>query len=430
MSVKRPSFQFYPSDWSADIKLRSTSIAARGLWIEIMCIMHQSDSYGYFPSILAYVPIDIALPENAKHVDHLAMIERMMELNADFCSQLSRMVGSTEHEVCKCMKELARAQVFSFSADGKVFSKRMVSDEALRNIRAEAGRKGGNPAFKKNNSALPEKTALPSKPLEIPPPLAGAGDFSGDGASRIPQVQTPQALPNASAKAGALSGSLFEQPDPDIIGDPKIAFYKLEGEVPHQKLKLFVTEAGKARLQRDYPTVNADRLCNNLEFYWNTMNGMKKRPAKNVYTALSLAARKDVNEQAFRSNQSQSPRKVDENIDGFVNRFNSVTKGFTPSITLPLSFDREVLVKNALAKHPDYAYWMDVFSAIRTHVLPPNCGFDWLLKSENNWIRVKERTFEPRKSASQTGQVNANLTEVAGVGVKVSSGFGNRGGAQ
>lgn len=146
-TTKRPSFQFYPSDWSADIKLRSTSIAARGLWIEIMCIMHQSDVYGFFPSILIEMPIDKKI--DAVKNDQISMIDRMLELNKDFCSQLSRMVGSSESEVHRCMRELARAQVFSFSDDGRVFSKRMVKDENLRNVRAASGRLGGNPAFTK-----------------------------------------------------------------------------------------------------------------------------------------------------------------------------------------------------------------------------------------------------------------------------------------
>ena len=45
--MKRPWFKFYPSDWRADQALRSCSVAARGLWIECMCIMHEADPYGH-----------------------------------------------------------------------------------------------------------------------------------------------------------------------------------------------------------------------------------------------------------------------------------------------------------------------------------------------------------------------------------------------
>ena len=30
--MKRPAFQFYPSDWRKDMALQSCSVAARGLW--------------------------------------------------------------------------------------------------------------------------------------------------------------------------------------------------------------------------------------------------------------------------------------------------------------------------------------------------------------------------------------------------------------
>ena len=43
---KRPSFQFYPDDWRADNELHICSLAARGLWIEMMMIMHNATPYG------------------------------------------------------------------------------------------------------------------------------------------------------------------------------------------------------------------------------------------------------------------------------------------------------------------------------------------------------------------------------------------------
>ena len=44
--MKRPSFQFYPGDWQSDLKLRRCSAAARGVWIDILCALHDSDD-GY-----------------------------------------------------------------------------------------------------------------------------------------------------------------------------------------------------------------------------------------------------------------------------------------------------------------------------------------------------------------------------------------------
>ena len=54
--MKRPSFQFYPADWRNNAKLRRCSEAARGSWIDVLCLMHDSDEYG----VLRWPLADIA----------------------------------------------------------------------------------------------------------------------------------------------------------------------------------------------------------------------------------------------------------------------------------------------------------------------------------------------------------------------------------
>jgi hypothetical protein len=54
--LKRPSFQFYPADWRNNAKLRRCSEAARGAWIDVLCLMHDSDEYG----VLRWPLADIA----------------------------------------------------------------------------------------------------------------------------------------------------------------------------------------------------------------------------------------------------------------------------------------------------------------------------------------------------------------------------------
>lgn len=43
---KFPSFQFYPGDWMKDPKLGLCSPATRGIWIDCLCAMHESDPRG------------------------------------------------------------------------------------------------------------------------------------------------------------------------------------------------------------------------------------------------------------------------------------------------------------------------------------------------------------------------------------------------
>src|SRR5260364_320845 len=82
--MKRPSFQFYPADWRKDSALQSCSIAARGLWIEMKCIMHECEPYGYL-SINGHA------------------------MNA---AQLARLVGESEKAIKGLLGELENAGVF------------------------------------------------------------------------------------------------------------------------------------------------------------------------------------------------------------------------------------------------------------------------------------------------------------------------------
>lgn len=54
--MKRPSFQFYPADWRNNAKLRRCSEAARGAWMDVLCVLHDSDEYG----VLRWPLADIA----------------------------------------------------------------------------------------------------------------------------------------------------------------------------------------------------------------------------------------------------------------------------------------------------------------------------------------------------------------------------------
>jgi hypothetical protein len=115
--VKRPAFQFYPADWRKDPALSSCSLAARGLWIELMCIAHEAEPYGF-------LAIN-GKPMDAKHI--------------------ARMVGEAPASVGKLLAELEAAAVFSRDESGAIYSRRMVKDEHIRAVRASAGKQGGNP---------------------------------------------------------------------------------------------------------------------------------------------------------------------------------------------------------------------------------------------------------------------------------------------
>jgi len=127
--MKRPSFQFYPSDWLRDTALRSCSTGARGLWIDMICFMHEGSPYGYLK-----VADKVILPSN-----------------------LARMVGESVEVVADWLLELQEAGVYDID-NGAIFSRRMIRDEELRQKRAEGGKLGGNPNLKVNHEVKQKPT--------------------------------------------------------------------------------------------------------------------------------------------------------------------------------------------------------------------------------------------------------------------------------
>jgi hypothetical protein len=121
--VKRPAFQFYPADWRKDPALSSCSLAARGLWIELLCVAHESDDYGHLT------------------VNGNAMTD----------VQIARSVGEAVGVVKRLLTELEHAGVFSRDVNGAIFSRRMERDERIRSTRAECGKMGGNPVLLNQN---------------------------------------------------------------------------------------------------------------------------------------------------------------------------------------------------------------------------------------------------------------------------------------
>lgn len=161
--IKRPSFQFYPSDWLRDTALRSCSIGARGLWMDMICYMHEGNPYGYLK-----VGDKVILPDN-----------------------LARMVGQTLPEVEGWLSELSQAGVYDL-IDGAIVSRRMVKDENLRNIRALGGKLGGNPALKvkdKVNLKVEKEDKQKSTPSS-----------SSSSSSSIINIELPSWLPETHWK--------------------------------------------------------------------------------------------------------------------------------------------------------------------------------------------------------------------------------------
>ncbi len=116
MSNKRPAFQFYIGDWRKDPGVQALDYEARGVWLEMLLLMHESDDRG-----------------------RLLLNGRPMPDQA-----LARNLGITEASLKQIVSKIEGYGVASRDPEtGALYCRRMVRDEDLRQKKVEAGRKGG-----------------------------------------------------------------------------------------------------------------------------------------------------------------------------------------------------------------------------------------------------------------------------------------------
>lgn len=160
--MKRPASQFYWGDWLSCTELRVVSLAARGLWMDMLCHMR-----------------------DGRPVGHLTFADGR-PISAD---QIAGMVGkASPREVRRLLAELEAAGVPGKSETGAYFSRRMVrEEEAYENYRAgqsAAGRRGagsrwGNPS---QPHAVPNAPSR-SEPIGI---VSGGNSSSSSSSSSVP----------------------------------------------------------------------------------------------------------------------------------------------------------------------------------------------------------------------------------------------------
>lgn len=112
--MKTPWLKFYPSDWRGDQALRICSLQARGLWMEMLCIMHAAEPYGH-------------LLINGHPVTDM---------------QIAALTGVEVSTVTALKTELETSGVYSRNSDGIIYSRRMTRDSRISKARAKAGKEG------------------------------------------------------------------------------------------------------------------------------------------------------------------------------------------------------------------------------------------------------------------------------------------------
>jgi hypothetical protein len=130
--------KFWWGDWQNDAALKMCSYAARGLWLEMLAIMHAAEQQGF-------LLVNGRLPSPR---------------------QVAAITGGAEKEVVRLLAELEEAGVFSRDEAGVIFSRRMVRDKAASEEGRANGSRGGNPALTSKDKTPPYGGGL-TPPVDV-----------------------------------------------------------------------------------------------------------------------------------------------------------------------------------------------------------------------------------------------------------------------
>jgi hypothetical protein len=134
---KLPAFQFYPADWRKDLGVQSLSYHDRGVWFEMLCLMHESEDRGRL--VLNGEP----MPGDA----------------------LARILGLDTESLGETIQRLLNAGVASRDASGALVCRRMLRDEQIRRERAVAGQIGGaRSARRRGDAAVKQNSHIADSP--------------------------------------------------------------------------------------------------------------------------------------------------------------------------------------------------------------------------------------------------------------------------
>jgi hypothetical protein len=126
--TKAPAFLFYASDWLTDPSLRLCSAETRGVWIDLLCLMFLSEEPGV-----------------------LKIGSQILDKKG-----IQKLSGISQKKFSKVFDELTNFGILKQDENGRFFSKRMIQDEALRQMRRDFGKLGGNPNLKEKAVDLVE----------------------------------------------------------------------------------------------------------------------------------------------------------------------------------------------------------------------------------------------------------------------------------
>jgi hypothetical protein len=166
--LKRPSFQFYPGDWASNSNLRRCSHAEKGVWIDVMCLMHDSEDYG----VLRWPLKEIAQAVNCTVAALRGLSDKGILKGADAGEKVEPFIYVPRSG----RKDGEPVTLVSSQVGPLWYSSRMVKDEYVRTIRGESTRFG-------DGDGDSPKNAPKSKPKASPKHTFGDGSSTASPSS-------------------------------------------------------------------------------------------------------------------------------------------------------------------------------------------------------------------------------------------------------
>lgn len=281
--MKLPALQFYPGDWRKDVGVQSLTYHDRGIWFEMLMLMHESERRGVLTLNGRPIPED----------------------------SLARLLGLDKQTLTTTITTLINTGVASREeATGALMCRRMVRDEVTRQARAKAGKLGGNPALLKRKRTTEDKQRqTPSSSFSSSSSIIVRGVSLGNRASdprfapfKDAYCQHVQEATRLEAswdgrEAKALSNLLASSPKLTLEQWTQVLGNRAQSEIPQgERLSRWVSDAMKfysCPLDRFGKPIGAGnrRLNLKVERYMDDeLNALRRREQEIAHEREALAA--------------------------------------------------------------------------------------------------------------------------------------------
>ena len=241
--MKRPSFQFYPGDWQSNQKLRRCAHEEKGVWMDVLCLMHDSDEYGILRWPLADIARAVGVPvtvlislwvkgvlKGAPCAADVALLSPKATIGETIVETNGETIVPTKalpyiHQAFHAGKKSDPVTLIPDQEGPLWYSSRMVLDEHFRNRRGSHGHKA---------LEHPNHPANKGKPVQDSSPIVTIGETivetNGD---TIPPtiVSTPS---SSSSSSSSCIKNISPEETPVLVASQEDKIFKLDLQQPNE----------------------------------------------------------------------------------------------------------------------------------------------------------------------------------------------------